>query len=57
MRKFEALVDGDTSFEAKRFDRVRAFRPVAKTLLCVSHASDLVLEYSISPYGSTTASR
>jgi ABC-type polysaccharide/polyol phosphate transport system ATPase subunit len=40
----EVLAVGDASFQAKCFDRVRAFRRAGKTLLCVSHASGMVQE-------------
>jgi ABC-type polysaccharide/polyol phosphate transport system ATPase subunit len=40
----EVLVVGDQAFQAKCFDRIRALRRQGKTLLCVSHAINMVLE-------------
>ncbi len=38
----EVLAVGDAAFQAKCFERLRAFRDSGKTLLCVSHASAIV---------------
>jgi ABC-type polysaccharide/polyol phosphate transport system ATPase subunit len=38
----EILAVGDTAFQAKCFDRVLDFRRKGKTILCVSHATEMV---------------
>ncbi|MBS1854283.1 MAG: ABC transporter ATP-binding protein [Acidobacteria bacterium] len=40
----EVLAVGDQAFQAKCFDRIKAFRSAGKTLLFVSHAPGLVKE-------------
>ena len=40
----EVLVVGDQAFQAKCFDRIYQLRSEGKTLLCVSHANNIVLK-------------
>jgi ABC-type polysaccharide/polyol phosphate transport system ATPase subunit len=40
----EVLGVGDAAFQAKCFDRIRAFRRAGKTLVCVSHAKEALVE-------------
>lgn len=40
----EILGVGDAAFQAKCFDRIRAFRRARKTFVCVSHAKDPLME-------------
>jgi ABC-type polysaccharide/polyol phosphate transport system ATPase subunit len=40
----EVLGVGDAAFQAKCFDRIRAFRRARKTFVCVSHAKEALSE-------------
>jgi len=40
----EVLGVGDAAFQAKCFDRIRAFRRAHKTFVCVSHAKEPLME-------------
>lgn len=40
----EVLAVGDQNFQVKCFDKIREFRRMGKTLLCVSHAAGMVQE-------------
>jgi homopolymeric O-antigen transport system ATP-binding protein len=40
----EMLGVGDAAFQAKCFDRIRAFRRARKTFVCVSHGKDPLME-------------